>query len=100
MTGNLGDNPFDELLDDIEGLEGEVTAEELFPPTFIQTHSEFSDFEEFLDESRWEVESSEDFEEIPDGPFDEYVADTTDFEDWEEMLGTAGNEWAKDQLGL
>jgi len=85
-----------------EELDGDnsVPMEEMFPPEFIREHTEFESFEEWLEGSQWQVDSQEDFEDIPDGPFDDYVAETSDFDDWDDMFGTAGREWAARELGL
>ena len=98
MTGNPGDDPFGEIGIDINGLEGEVTLRELFPPAFMRKYTEFESLNRLIETSRWEVKSREDFEAIPDEPFDEYIVATTHFEDWEQMLRTAGGKWAKQEL--
>lgn len=100
---------FDGTIDDLEDLrvaaeeldgENSVRMEEMFPAEFMEEHTEFGSFAELLQESQWDVEAQEDFEAIPDGPFDEFIAETTDFEDWEEMYTTAGREWISDELGF
>ena len=55
-------------------------------------------------ESEWTVESVEDFEAIPDGPWDAYVQQTTQFRSWKEMQKSAAQEWTakkvKKEFGL
>lgn len=95
-----------ETLDDLraaaEELDGEneVPMEEIFPGEFMEQHTRFASFDELLEESEWNVESQEDFEAIPDEPFDEYIAETTEFENWEEMYASSAKEWMKKELGL
>lgn len=99
---------FDELQDELErlaervlGLEGtnEVPFEELFPPTFMRTYTDFDSIEEFFEASAWTVESQSDFEAIPEDEFDDYVAEHTQFPSWNEMSGQAATKWAARQLG-
>ncbi len=73
---------------------------ELFNPSFMKEYTDFESLEEFFQESPWTVESEEDLEQIPDGPFNEYVSEHTVFSDQDEMMGKAGEEWTADQLGL
>jgi hypothetical protein len=72
----------------------------VFPPSFMQRHTDVESFEAFVEESEWSVSSRAEFAAIPEGEFDEYVADRTAFGDFEEMLGQAGEEWMARQLGL
>lgn len=86
------------LVDRVESIGGEVPIEELFPEDFMRAYSEFKSFEEFIQESKWEVQTQEDFEEIPEEEFDEYVDTHTGFNDWETMLEAAGREYVMRQL--
>ena len=72
----------------------------VFPPSFMQRHTDAESFETFVAESEWSVSSRADFAAIPEDKFDEYVADRTTFGDFEEMLGQAGEAWMARQLGL
>ncbi|MDL0123108.1 hypothetical protein [Halobacterium salinarum] len=93
---------FQDLQDAAEELDGEneVPMEEIFPSEFMRDHTDFDSFDELLEESQWDVETQEDFRAIPDEPFDEYIAETTDFQDWDEMYRTGGKQWMKKELGL
>lgn len=92
------EDAIDRLVDRVESIGGEVPIEELFPEEFMRTYSEFESFEEFVGESKWEVQTQEDFEGIPEGEFDEYVDSHTGFNDWETMLEAAGREYVLRQL--
>jgi hypothetical protein len=72
----------------------------VFPPSFMERHTDAESFEAFVEESQWTVSSREEFAAIPQSEFDDYVADRTSFEDFEAMLGQAGEEWMARQLGL
>lgn len=97
---------FDDMADEAEELEGELEGEnevpfnELFTEKFMRQNTDVDSFDEFLEQSQWEVESQEDFRAIPDDEFDEYVDEHSDFDSWEEMLGTAGREKVARDLGF
>jgi len=66
---------FDELQEHLKNIErnarrldGENTAslDELFGPVFMREYTDFESFDEMLEESRWNVETVEDFKSIPD----------------------------------
>jgi hypothetical protein len=80
--------------------EDEDALAHLFPPSFVQRHTEFESFEAFMAGSEWEVSSRAEFAAIPEDKFDAYVAEQSSFADWEEMLGQAGEAWMARQLGL
>ncbi|WP_246029136.1 hypothetical protein [Paenibacillus humicus] len=83
-------------------LEGrrEVTFEELFPPSFMIEHTNFSSFEELLEAGGFEVNSAEDFEAIPDDVFDQHIGKHTQFDSWENMQDSAVQEYAAKKLGF
>lgn len=91
----------DELHDRASALSEDADAlAAVFPPSFMERHTDADSFEGFVEESEWEVSSREEFAAIPQEEFDDYVADRTSFEDFEAMLGQAGEEWMARQLGL
>ena len=93
---------FEEMADNAENLEGEnvVGFDELFIKEFMRSHTDVSSFEAFLENSPWEVESQEDFWEIPEAEFDRYVNEHSDFDTWQAMLGKAETDWTARQIGL
>ena len=100
MVDDIDD--LEELADRAEELDGgnSVPLIELFNPSFMRKNTDFESLEEFFEESPWTVESEEDLDEIPDGPFNEYVNEHTVFTDQDEMMNKAGEAWTVDQLGL
>ena len=91
----------DELHDRASALSEDADAlAAVFPPSFMECHTDAATFEAFLADSEWAVSSRADFAAVPRGEFDAYVADRTTFDDFEEMLGRAGEEWIARQLGL
>jgi len=85
-----------------EALHGEqeVPFTELFNSSFMQRHTNFSTMEELIEVGGFKVETAEDFKAIPEQEWDEHIAKTTRFANWQEMMEKAGAEWAKKQLGL
>jgi hypothetical protein len=90
------------MADNAEQLQGEneVAFAELFTEQFMRQHTDVSSFEQYLENSQWDVESQSEFEAIPEDEFDEYVSNHSAFDSWEEMLETAGTEWAVRQIGF
>lgn len=80
------------------GGEHRVGVHDLLTPEFMSLHTRFPSFDAMLDSSTWDIASQEDFDAIPDEPWDEYVRETTDFHTWQEMLSAAGEEWIASQL--
>jgi hypothetical protein len=82
---------FETMADNAERLQGEneVAFAELFTEQFMRQHTDVSSFEQYLENSQWEVESQEEFEAIPKDEFDEYVTNHSEFDSWEAMLETA-----------
>ena len=93
---------FGEMADNAEQLGGEsdVSFGDLFTEQFMQEHTDTTSFGDFINNSQWTVESEQDFEAIPEGEFDEYVRDHSDFNSWENMSGAAGTEWVAREIGL
>ena len=85
-----------------EELDGthEVPLDELMSRSFMQKHSRFSSFDQFLDASPFTVETSEDFDAIPDAEMDDYVSSVTDFDSWEDMLDEATQEYISRKMGF
>lgn len=91
----------DELHDRATALgEDDDALAHLFPPAFMERHTDAESFEAFMAASDWEVSSRAEFAAIPQEEFDAYVAERTSFGDWEDMLGQAGEAWMARQLGL
>jgi hypothetical protein len=70
-----------------------VVLRDLLTPEFIQSHTKHSSIDAWFAASGFTIESTADFEAIPDQEWDDYVRSTTDFASWEEMLKTAGSAY-------
>jgi len=101
-----GLDDFQERLDDLqrkaEALNGEhqVPFSELFNSDFMHQHTDFESIEALIEAGGFKVETMDDFKAIPDQEWDEHIAQTTMFANWQEMVNEAGAEWAKKQLGI
>jgi hypothetical protein len=77
-----------------------VPLKELLSDSFVRSHSQFNSLEDLFEASGFSVNSQEDFEKIPDAEWDTFIRGNSDFPDWKSMLGSAGTEWMKTQLGF
>ena len=98
---------FDELENDLSQqskqsskLSGNVSFGELFNDIFMQDHTSFSTIEEFFEKGGFKVNSEEEFDAILQEELDKFIALTTSFDDWEDMLGAAVEEYTTKKLGL
>ena len=104
MASDTGD--IDDLLDDMReraaAMEGQndLPLDEVFPPSFMARHTLADSIGAFLDDCEWDAETREDFADVPQDEFDDYVAERTRFDDWDAMVGRAGEEWMARQMGM
>lgn len=102
MTSDADD--VSELVDDLHeqaaALGDDAALDELLTPEFMERHAAAETIEELLAESPWPVESKADFADVPKDEFDDYVAESTEFENWDAMLEAAGSEWMASELGV
>lgn len=78
----------------------QVPFNQLFTPAFMRKYTSFSSMDELLAAGKFNANSQEAFEAIPDEALDKHVKATTKFKDWEEMLGEATSQYALKKLGL
>lgn len=77
-----------------------VSMEDLFPPEFMQSYTDFGTFAEMMNASGFKVESQEDFDNLPAQEWKEFISIRTRFEDWQAMFKAAASAWAARQLRL
>lgn len=91
---------FDELLKDLQGQKtnqedpNHISLDQLFNESFMNKHSRFNSFGEFLEKGNFQVNTQEDIHNIHDELFDRHVVRETDFANWKSMLDTANVEYA------
>jgi hypothetical protein len=91
----------DDLDHNVKSLSGQqVPIPELLTPQFLGQCSRFQSAEEMFTASGFKIDSAEDFAAIPDAEWDEFICTNTTFDSWGAMLGQAGGEWARRQLGF
>ena len=78
----------------------QVSFGELFTASFMRKYTPFSSLDDFLTAGGFKAESQEDFEAIPDSELDKYIATTTNFNSWDDMLGEATTQYVSKKLGL
>lgn len=85
---------------DIVGRDEEIPVRELFDETFVQAYTEFETFDEMVAASPSEADSADDLSLVASGAWDEFVAAHTVFDDEEEMVFAAIDDWVAARLGL
>ncbi|WP_148414023.1 hypothetical protein [Haloferax sp. KTX1] len=78
----------------------EIPIRELFDSAFMTAYTDFDSFDEMVEASPSDVTSADDLSLVPDGTWDEFVAETTVFDDEREMVFAVRDHWVADQLGL
>lgn len=92
----------DKLASKADALDGthEVPLSELFPAPFMRRRTSFQTIDAMMDASGYDIETLEDFDSIPEGEWDQFVAERTQFSTWEEMESAAVEKWVSAKLGL
>ena len=85
---------------DIVAKDEEIPVRELFDEAFMGAHTTFETFDEMVAASPSDATSADDLTLIPDGSWDDFVDETTEFEDEEEMVFAAIDNWVEARLGL
>jgi hypothetical protein len=90
----------DEIIDKVEALEEpvDVKLEQLLTDDFMQRHTSLSSLTELEELPLFKNANS--FEEIAATDLDELIRDISNFESWDDMLGTAATEFQAKRLGL
>lgn len=78
------------------GGQHSVSFDELFTASFLTRYTNFTSVEDMIQQSGYKVETSEDFQRIPDSEWDDFIANNTQFSNWQEMLSLATQEWLGD----
>ncbi|WP_254274436.1 hypothetical protein [Haloarcula marina] len=85
---------------DIVGEHEEIPIEDIFDEAFMREYTDFEDFDAMVAASPSEANSAAELELVPDGTWDEFVAETTAFADEESMVFAARDHWVETQLNL
>jgi hypothetical protein len=92
----------EKLEEGIREIDGKhsVPMPEVLTDSFVSEHTKFSSLNELLETSGFDAESAEDFEAIPDEPWDDYISSVSCFNSWQDMLESACAKWATSKLHL
>ena len=82
-------NRFGEIGRKVSWLQDEVPFTELFPSGFMERYTNFASIDDLLAKSGFTLETVEDFVNIPGIDWNAFIAATTCFANWEEMLQKA-----------
>lgn len=91
----------EDLKNQVEEAEGahSVSISELLTPEFLASCSAFSSVEELFEASGFKIESTEDFEAVPDSEWEWFIQQNTSYTNWVEMQEAAAAIWMKRKLG-
>lgn len=95
IPGSIGDVLQSGVPDDPDP---DVALEEFFDEGFMEEHTGFDSFEEFVAESPWEIEGGEDLERVPSAELDRFVRRTTQFDDLVAMRNRAARREVQERL--
>jgi hypothetical protein len=96
----------DDIVDRLEAAAGDAEGEdvvplaELFPGMFMHRYTTFDSIEAFFEASPVALTDERDVTELAGSDLDAFVREHTSFEDWAEMLETAGEVWHARQRGF
>jgi len=75
-----------------------ISFDDLYPEEFMQEYTDYNSISEMLSKSDFEIEKQDDFENIPEDEWNDYIDNCTDFDNWEEMRSKAVKEWVEKDL--
>jgi hypothetical protein len=95
-------NRLEELKKSAEKLDGEhqLSLNELFPDFFMLRYTDFSTIDEMFKKSGFAIETQNDFDNLSQDEWGEFISGHTQFENWQEMKQTATKEWTQKKLGF
>lgn len=85
---------------EVVGRDEEIPLVDVFDDEFVGRHTDFETFDAMVAASPSDAESAADLEYVPMGTWDEFVAETTSFDDEEAFVFAARDHWIATQLGL
>ncbi|MFW6027153.1 MAG: hypothetical protein ACOCRX_12530 [Candidatus Woesearchaeota archaeon] len=100
---------FDELQKNLKKLQNKaeeldgrnnIPFDELFNNNFMRRYTNYNSIDEMIEESNFKVETEEDFKKISEDDWDEFIKKNTKFDNWQQMINKAGEEWVAKKLGF
>lgn len=77
-----------------------IPLSELFTQSFMEKCSSFSSFGDFLDYGHFNADTQEAFESIPEDIFNKFVSENTSYDNWNNMLEDATDQYISNKLGF
>ncbi|MEY7849003.1 hypothetical protein AB7C87_07315 [Natrarchaeobius sp. A-rgal3] len=87
-------------VDDVYDESEEIPLSATFDDAFVIEHTEFESFDDLVEASPSDASSADELGEVEPGSWDEFVAETTDFADEEQLVMAARDNWVAKKLGL
>lgn len=78
---------------------GEVDAETVFSSDFMSSHTDHGSLSSFYGSSPRTLGNETDLTQVDDASFDTYVADNSQFKDWDSMIDKAAKDHVEGQFG-
>jgi hypothetical protein len=78
----------------------DILLDDLFDDAFVRARTQFDSFDELVAASPSDAGSAAELETVPDGEWDEFVAETTEFEYEKEFVLAARDHWVAKRLDL
>lgn len=78
----------------------DIDVTDVFDDEFVRANTDFETFDELVAASPSEADSAAELTLVPDGTWDEFVADHTVFDDEAELVIEARDHWVATQLGI
>lgn len=91
---------YEKVINKIDKLKGnsEIRFKDLFTKDFMVEYTNFKTINQMFEESDFEINDGEDFDNIPENELNNFINNNTDFSDWDEMIERAITEWVKKQI--
>lgn len=91
-----------ELQRNAERLHGthQVPLTDLFNDEFLLQQSDFATLSALFEATGFKLDTQEDFDQVPEAAWDEFVRRKTRFNSWQEMYSAATKEWMTREMGF
>lgn len=80
--------------------EHSVSFEELFPPSFMERHTDSDEIYSFFVAGGFDASNNETFKEIDENKLDAYILEHSNFDSWQDMKTTAAEKYTAKLLGF
>lgn len=87
-----------EFLDESDEITGETDVLSLFTSDFMSRYTKFDNLVDFIAASGQDFTSQDSWSSIQDGEINSFIQQNSDFDSWEDMYTTAGNEFLQKAL--